>query len=173
MLDRLTTGFARHRRIAREIDRAQLQRTISFQIATHCRGDQVPELLQHLFLGHQIVGHGDFRHRNLMLQSLFLDLIGGHHGEDRPAMLNCDAAPCREAPAITNAVNLVDNGRRCVAGQDEISVQGVRRAVRLDRAGRGDERLRDYKTAESTLAPRLGRAAPEEIQLKLFQVKDG
>src|SRR5678816_2802089 len=65
---------------------------------------------------------------------------------------------------VPDAVHLVDDRRRRVAGAEEVGVQRVRRAL-LDSATGGDERLAGDLAAEDALAPLLGErdavVAPE------------
>ncbi len=87
-------------------------------------------------------------------------------------MLDRVAAPRREALAVAQAIDLIDNRRRGVAGQKEIGVQRMRRAA-LDRPRRGDERLRDHEPAEDALPADLRAAAAIDVFLDLLKIEDG
>ena len=74
----------------------------------------------------------------------------GGHGEDRLAVLDRHHAPGREAAAVANAVDLVDDGHRGIAGAQEIGVQRMRQAA-VHRAMGRDQRLADHLAAEHAL----------------------
>ena len=62
-------------------------------------------------------------------------------------MLARGHAPRGEAPAVAEAVDVVDDGDFGIAGQEKISVHGMRRTAGVDRAHRGDQRLADHLAA--------------------------
>ena len=62
--------------------------------------------------------------------------------KDLPPVLDRHDAARREALAVAQAVDEVDDRNRQVAGQDEVAVHRVRGTIGLDRARGRDERLR-------------------------------
>ena len=85
-------------------------------------------------------------------------------------MLDGLHAPRREAAAVADAVDLVDDRRGHVARQQEVGMQRVRHAA-LDRAARGDHRLADHLAAEDAASAEIARDAAEEIFLQRFEVE--
>ena len=57
-------------------------------------------------------------------------------------MLDGLYAARREAAAVADALDVVDNGPRRIASQQEVAVQRMYGAFRLDGARRSDERAR-------------------------------
>ena len=89
-------------------------------------------------------------------------------------MLDRDHPPGGEAPAVANAIDLVDDRYLGVAAEQEVGVQRMRRpAVDVERAAGRDQRLADHLAAEYPLAPDLGRAAAEQVDLELLEIEDG
>src|SRR5690606_13702940 len=77
-----------------------------------------------------------------------------------------------EALAVAQAVHEIDDRRLQVAGQDEVAVDGMRVAVLLDRAARGDERLREHLPAEDAAAADVAVAAAIDVVLDLLEVEE-
>src|SRR5579862_3473262 len=90
-------------------------------------------------------------------------------------MLDRHDAPCGKAAAIANAVDFIDDGNLGIAGQQEISVQGVRRPLcnRVDRTAGGNQSLADHLAAEHALPADLRRTAAKQIHLDRLKIKDG
>jgi hypothetical protein len=90
-------------------------------------------------------------------------------------MLDRHDAPGRKAAAISNAVDLIDNGNLGIPGQQEISMKRMRWPLRnrLDSTARGNQRLANHLTAEHTLPADLRRAASKQIYLDRLKIKDG
>ena len=86
-------------------------------------------------------------------------------------VLACGDASRREALAVADAVDVVNDRNFRIARQQEIRMHGMRRAV-LNGAHRGDQRLADHLTAEHALPANLRRAAAEQIFLELFQIEN-
>ena len=80
----------------------------------------------------------------------------------------------REAAAVAEPVDLVEDRHRRVAGAQEVGVQRVDEAGRVvDGAGRGDERLAGDLAAEDALAVLVGRAAAEDVDLDRLEREEG
>ena len=110
------------------------------------------------------------RHRVLVLGALLEHVERRRQVEDRLAVLDRDDAARREAAAVTDAVDVVDDRHARVAGSQEVRVERVHEPV-LDRATRGDQRLPGDLAAEHALAV-LVRAEPaEQIDLELLQLQ--
>src|SRR5262245_12391639 len=87
-------------------------------------------------------------------------------------MLNGDHAPRREAPAVTDAIDLVEDGNLGIAGTQEIGVQRMAKPLRLDRARGGDERLRDHLTTKDALPRFLWRDTAEDVDLDRLEIEE-
>ena len=118
---------------------------------------------QALWRGH--LGHGE-----LVLEALFGVVKRGRQVEDGAAVLHGDDAPGGERPAVPDAVHLVEDGDRRVAGPQEVRVQRVDPAV-LDGASRRHQCLPGHLPAEHTLALLVGLDAPEDVDLNGLEVK--
>ena len=86
-------------------------------------------------------------------------------------MLDPDDPAGGEALAVTDAVDLVDDRDRRIAGPQEVGVQRVHRPVGLDRAARGHERLARDLPTEHPLAILLGRDAAKEVHFQGFEIE--
>ena len=86
--------------------------------------------------------------------------------------LNRDHPARREALAVADAIDLVEDRHPRIAGAQEIGVQGVHQAIGGDRAPGRDERLtRDLATEDAD--PALLRAsAPEDVHVEFLEVED-
>ena len=105
----------------------------------------------------QTLGFGDFGHGDLMRQALFGSMKAGLQVKDGLAMLNGHDAASREALAIADAVDVIQNGRSGVAWTQEIGMQRVHSAITVvDGAGGGHEGLTGYLSTENALAIFLG-----------------
>ena len=72
--------------------------------------------------------------------------------EDGLAVLDGHDPAGGERAAVADAVDLVEDRHRRVAGAQEVGVQRVDRPVGARRAGRGDQRLAGHLAAEHPLA---------------------
>jgi len=75
-----------------------------------------------------------------------------------------------EALAVADAIDLVDDRRRHVAGEQEIRVQRMRHPA-FDGARGGDQRLPDDLAAEDAAAAEIRRLSAKEVQLELLEVE--
>ena len=88
------------------------------------------------------------------------------------AMLARGDAPGGEALAVPHAIHVVDDRDLGVAGQQEVSVHGMRRAARIDRAHGGDQRLPDHLTAEHALPADLRTAAAKQVHFQRLEIEE-
>ena len=88
------------------------------------------------------------------------------------AVLDRHDAAGDKALAVADAVDLVDDRNARIAGPEEIGVQRMRLAIRLDGAGRGDQRLAEHLAAENALPTIFRAATAEEVVLERLQVED-
>jgi hypothetical protein len=109
---------------------------------------------------------------SLMFKPGLLFVEGGCHGEDRLAMLHGDHAAGSEASAVANAVHVVDDRHRGIAGAKEVSVKRMRQAA-IHRAVCGHQCLADHLPAEHALPADLRAQAPEQILFEPLDVEDG
>src|SRR6188768_2777798 len=101
-----------------------------------------------------------------MIRARLAQVEAGLQVEDRPAVLDRDDAAGREALAVADAIDVVEDRHRGVAGAEEVAVQRVDEAVGfVDRSGGGDERLTGDLAAEHALAVLVGRATTEDVDL--------
>ncbi len=114
-------------------------------------------------------------HFGLMVQSRFAAVERNRHGKDRVTVLDRHDAARREAAAVANAVDFVDNRDLGVASQQKIAMERMRRPVgnALDGAAGSDQRLANDLAAENTLPARLRRTASKQIYLDRFEIEDG
>ena len=85
-------------------------------------------------------------------------------------MLDGDAVPSGETLAVSDAVDLVDDRNGGIAGENEVSVEGVRRPV-VDGSCGGDKRLRNDEAAEDALPSDLGTATAIDVVLDPFEIE--
>jgi hypothetical protein len=71
----------------------------------------------------QTFGFGDDGHRHLVRKALLVSVEAGLQVEDGLAVLNGDDAASREALAIADAVDVVQNGRSGVAWTQEVGMK--------------------------------------------------
>jgi hypothetical protein len=86
-------------------------------------------------------------------------------------VLDGDHPPGGERPAVADAVDVVQDRDRRVAGTQEVGVERVDPALRVDGAGGGHEGLARDLAAEDPLAILVGLPAPEDVLLDLLEVE--
>jgi hypothetical protein len=94
--------------------------------------------------------------------------------EDGLAVLNRDNASGREAFAVSDAVDVVQDGGSRVAWTQEVCVQRVHATVTVvDGAGGSHEGLAGDLAAKDSLTIFLRRTASEHVDFDGFEVKKG
>lgn len=117
---------------------------------------------------------GDNWHGYLVRQAFFGSVKAGLQVKDCLAVLNGDDTAGREAFTVTDAVDVVQNGRGGVAWTQEVGVKRVHPTVAvIDRAGGGHKGLTGNLATEDALAIFLGRATSKHVDLNGFKVKKG
>ena len=91
------------------------------------------------------------------------------------AVLDRRHAPGGKAPAVANAIDLVDDRHLGIAAKKEIGVQRMRRPLRhvVNRTAGSNQSLADDLAAEHALPARLRRAAAEQVHLQRLEIEDG
>jgi len=91
------------------------------------------------------------------------------------AVLDRHHPPGREAAAVADAVNFVDDGDLGVARQQEIGMERMRRPTGdvLHGAAGGDQGLPDHLAAEHPLPSLLRRAAAKQVHLDRLEIENG
>ena len=105
-----------------------------------------------------------------MSEARLIGVERDRHREDRLPVLDRDHAPRGEAPAVADAVDVVEDRHLGIARQQKLRVHRVRRPA-LDRAARGDQRLADHLAAEHALPADLGAAAAEQIEFERLEIE--
>ena len=116
-------------------------------------------------LGQQFVGRRCRMGRRLVLQPQLLHLERSRHVEDRLPTLDRHHSPRREALAIPDRVDLVDDRPLRVPHPQEVRVQRVRGAIRRDGLDGGRERLPENLPTEDLPPPQILGLAAEEVLL--------
>jgi hypothetical protein len=93
----------------------------------------------------------------------------GGHVEDDLALLQRDDAACGKRAAVAVAEDLEDSGLRGVARAQEVAVQRVRAAVRLDRQSGRAQRLRGDLTAVQRVGLLEDVAAAVDVRVDLLE----
>ena len=96
-------------------------------------------------------------HRQLVVRARFVVVEAGLEVEDRPTVLDRHDTAGREAAAVADAIDLVQDRQGRVARAQEVGVERMHQAgVLVDRAGRSDERLPGHLATEHALAVLVG-----------------
>ena len=137
-------------------------------------GGQLPEpLLGALLIGLERLGRRGVGHRVLVLEALLDALKRGREVEDRLAVLDGDHASGREARAVADAIDLVDDGLGDVARPQKIGVERVDLPLRRDGLHRGGERLTEDLSAEDRAPAEIPALAAKEVLFDLFEGEEG
>ena len=131
----------------------------------------IDEARLQLGLARQRLGLGHVGHLHLVMQPALLVVERGGHGEDRLAVLDGDHPAGREAAAVADAVDLVDDGDCGIAGAQEIGMERMGQPP-LDGTARRDQRLADHLPAEYALPADLRAQAPVEVLLERLEIED-
>ena len=148
--------------VAGKVDRPDLDRPLAFPIGFHLRRQAIEQELFQFGLARQGLRCGHLRHFHLVRQTLLLLVEGGCHGEDRLPVLDRHHAAGGKAAAVADAVDIVDDRHRGIAGAQEIAVQGMGGAA-IDRAAGRDQRLTDHLPTEHALPAGLGATPRNEF----------
>jgi len=105
-----------------------------------------------------------------MLKALFEDLKRGGHGEYSLAVLNGDNSSGGKAPAITDAIDLVDDRNRWITGTHEVTVQGVNDPICFNGSLGSYKCLPDHLAPKHPLPSHIGAFTPVEILLYSLEV---
>ena len=94
------------------------------------------------------------------------------HGriEDRLAVLLRNDAPSRERAAVTDSIDVVDDGDRGVALAKEIPVKRVSDSA-FHRTTRSDQRLSRHEPAEDPRPSIVRAETPEEIDVERLEIE--
>jgi hypothetical protein len=134
----------------------------------------VGKLRRKLARAHQLfrLRHIDIE-RNLVLEALFLAMERQLHVENRLGALTRHDAAGREAAAVARQLHVVDHVDVAHAGEQEVAVQGMRPAPRLDRERRGLQPLAEDLAAEQgSIVVDLVDLAAEQVGVELLQLED-
>src|SRR5262249_61762761 len=93
------------------------------------------------------------------------------HGKDWMSVLACSNASCREAFAVTNAIDVIDYRYLGIARQQEVSVQGMRRAV-LAWAHGTHQRLAGHLCPQHAGPAAPGGAGAEQVDWRGVSITD-
>jgi hypothetical protein len=165
-------GLARRmREVALIFDGVQLDRALALEIPAHRIRHRRHDAVLDFRFARQLLGVWHLGHREAVGKPLLLHVEGDRHGEDRMPVLDRPYAARREAPAVAQLLDLVDDGNSGIAGQDEIGMQRMRHAP-LDGAASRDEGLADDLPAEDALPPHLRASASKQVDLEGLEIKD-
>ena len=154
--------------------RLHLNRPVAFPVALDALRHGFAELSHQSLLAKQRIGQRYVAwHRNLMLQALIITLEGCFEGKDRLPVLNGDDPPRGKRSAIPDPVDLVDDRQFGIARPHEIAMKRMNKAIGLDSALSGDERLGNGLAAKYALPAFLGAATTEQVVFQPFEVKNG
>ncbi len=157
--------LVRAQRIDR-VHRADLNRTITGQLAMEFLRDPIEQFAIELLFSFQSQGVRSIGHGDLVVEPVLIDLERHRAGEDFLAILPGDDPAYRETAAVADPLNIIVNGRPGVARPQEIRVHGVRPAA-FDGAGGCHQRLPQHVAAKQ-----IGEAQIFTLTLKMI-VADG
>ena len=168
MLNRASFGFLSE--VAAVVDRQQLDRALALIVAPDALGHLRQHPLLDLGVARQRVGRRHLGHRHLMVEAGLVVVERHRHREDRLAVLDRDHAPRREALAVADPVDVVDDRHLRIAAEQEIRVQRMRLPA-FDGAACGDQRLGDDLAAEHALQSDLRAAPAKQVDLERFEIE--
>jgi hypothetical protein len=108
---------------------------------------------------------------SLMIETIFLNVETGLHVVDGPTVLNGDNSPSREAFAIANAVNFVQNRHPGITRAQKVGVKRVHSAL-VDGPPSGHQGLRGDLATEDSLTLFIGLGATKDVDLNSFKVEE-
>ena len=107
-----------------------------------------------------------------MLGAFFGDLERGRQGKDRLAMLDGGDPAGREASAIAQAFDLVEDGGLGVSGPEEVGMERMHPSPFHGSSG-GHQRLPGDLSSENRIAFILGILAAKEVDLQFLEFEEG
>ncbi len=111
--------------------------------------------------------------RHLVVDTRFDDVHGRRHLEDHLVPLLGQDTARGERPSVARALDVERDRHTGTSRPQEVGVQRVRTAVRLDRRDGGPDRLRRDLTAEHPVAPPgVGVGDTKPVRTVGFQVQD-
>ena len=113
----------------------------------------------------------NFRSDSLMVETIFFSVKTCLHVVDRSTVLNGDHASSREALAIANAVNFIENGHLGIAGAQKVGVERVHSTL-VDGPSGGHEGLRGNLATEYPLAFFVGLGTTKDVDFNSFEVEE-
>lgn len=108
-----------------------------------------------------------------MVKAFLVVLEGGAAGEDRLALLDRRHPAGAEAAAIAYPVDLIDHRQGGVTRTQEITVQRVHVAIRLDRLAGRRHALTEHLTTEQLTKPQILADAAKEVLFNGLQAQQG
>ncbi|MCY1559041.1 hypothetical protein D9M68_960340 [compost metagenome] len=107
------------------------------------------------------------------MEALLFVLERGAAGEDRLAFLDRRHPPSAEAATIAHTVDLVDHRQRGIARAQEIAMQRMHMAIRLDCLAGRRHTLAEHLAAEQLAETQVLTDATKEVLLDGFQAQQG
>lgn len=104
-----------------------------------------------------------------MLKTLLVLLERGAHGEDGPPVLDRLDPPGREAAAIANAIDIIDDVVVWIAREQEVTMQRMHGAVFINGLAGGGKRLAQHLPAVHALPADAGPWSAEQVVLQPLQ----
>ena len=109
-------------------------------------------------------------HDGLMIKPFFIDLKRNRHIQNRPAVLNGDHPPGREAVPVPDALHIVDDRGMGIARPQEISMQRMG-ATPLDGLIGRHKGLAENLAAKDALAADVPAVASKQVIFQPFQAE--
>ncbi len=132
--------------------------------------DHTVGLRDALLQGRQRLGRRDLGHRELVLEALLGHVKAGFHVVDRPTVLHGHHAPRREALAVADAVDFVEDRNLRIARTQKVRVQRVDVAL-IHGAPRRHECLGGDLSTEDALTLLVGLDPAEDVLLDRLEVE--
>src|SRR5699024_8620241 len=116
-----------------------------------------------------VLGLGYFGHAGLVLEARLVDLERHRTVENYATVLDGQHSPHREAASVAGSFDLIDDGRLDIARAQEISMQGMGLARRVDRPLRCRQGLAQNLPAEHVTGADIATLAAEEVVLQTLE----
>ena len=165
-----TGARARRRDHVNRLDGPKLERPLVREEPPHLLGNLLEHVGRQLAHVGEAFGPRHLRHRRGMLEAFLGHLERRRHVEDRLAVLDRDDAAVAEALAVARDVDLVDDRRVDVAGDEEVRVQRVHLPA-LDGVARGRQRLTEHLPAEHARAAQVAALAAKDPILDALELE--